>query len=70
MYGPDLIRGWAQTLSGILEKTQPNNDESGQKRSIEVVRYMSDLFHLKQFMGKPNIGYSKKWRDHGDKDRV
>ena len=35
----------------------------------EVVRCMSDLFHLKQFVGKPNTGCSKQGRDHSDKDK-
>ena len=69
MYAPDPIRGWAQTISGSSKKTQPNNEGSGQKRIIEVLRYQSDLSYLRQFMGKPSTGCSKKRRDHSDKDR-
>ena len=69
MYAPDPIRGWAQTFSGSSKKTQPENKESGQKRSTEVVRCMSDLSYLKQFMGKLSTGCSKKGRDHSDKDK-
>ena len=43
VYASDLIRRWSQTFSGGLEKTQLDNEESGKKRSIEVVRCRSDL---------------------------
>ena len=69
VYALDPIIGWAQTFSGSSEKTQPDNEGSGQTRSIEVVRCISDLSHLRQFMGKPSTGCSKKGRDHSDKDR-
>ena len=68
MYAPDPIRGWAQTFSGGLKETQPDNEGSGQKSGIEVVRCRSDLPHLRQFVGKPSISCSKKLRDHSDKD--
>ena len=51
MYVIDLIRGWAQTVSGGSEETQPNNEGSGKKRGIEVIRCKIDLPHLRQFMG-------------------
>ena len=69
MYASDPVRGWAQTFSGGLKKTQPDNEGSGKKISIEVVRCRSDLSHLRQFIGKPSIGCSKKGKDHSDKDR-
>ena len=69
MYALDPIRGWAQTFSGGSEKTKPDNEGSGKKRSIEVVICRSDLSHLRQFMGKPSTNCSKKGRDHSDKDR-
>ena len=58
MYASDPIRGWAQTFSGGSEETQPNNEGSGKKRVIEVVR----------LLGKLNTGCPKKRRDHNDKD--
>ena len=64
MYALDPIRGWAQTFSGGLEKTQPDNEGSGKKRGIEVVRYINDLSHPRQFVGKPSTGCSKKGKDH------
>ena len=67
MYAPDPIRGWAQTFSGSSEETQPNNEGSGQKIGIEVVRCKSDLPYLRQFVGKPSTGCSKKGRNHSDK---
>ena len=69
VYAPDPIRRWAQTFSGGSEKTQPDNEGSGKKIGIEVVRCRSDLSHLRQFVGKPSTGCSKKWKDHSDKDR-
>ena len=60
VYAPDSIRGWAQTFSGGSEDTQPDNEGSGKKRGIEVIRCRSDLPHLRQFVGKPSIGYPKK----------
>ena len=60
VYAPDPIKGWAQTFSGGSEKTQPNNEGSGKKRIIEVVRCMSDLSLLRQFVCKPSTGCSKK----------
>ena len=68
VYAPDPIRGWAQTFNGGSEETQPNNEGSGKKRGIEVVRCRSNLPHLRQFIGKPNIGCPKKVRDYSDKD--
>ena len=68
MYASDPIRGWAQTFNGGSDETQPDNEGSGKKRGIEMVRCKSDLPHLKQFVGKPSISYSKKGRDHSDKD--
>ena len=68
MYASDPIRGWAQTFSGGLEETQLDNEGSGKKRGNEVVRCISDLPHLRQFVGKPSIGRSKKGRDYSDKD--
>ena len=59
MYAPNPIKGWAQTFSGSSEKTQPDNEGSGQKRGIEVVRCKSDLPHLRQFVGKPITSCSK-----------
>ena len=67
VYAPDSIRGWAQTFRGGSEETQPNNEGSGKKRGIEVIRCRSDLPHLRQFMGKPNAGCPKKGKDHSDK---
>ena len=68
MYASDPIRGWAQTFSGGSEETQPDIEGSGKKIGIEVVRCRSDLPYLKQFVGKPSTGCSKKGRDHSDKD--
>ena len=69
MYLPDPIRGWAQTFSGGSEETQSDNEGSGKKKGIEVVRCRSDLPHLRHFVGKPNTGCSKEGRDHSDKDQ-
>ena len=68
MYAPNPIRGWAQTFSGGSEKTQLDNERSGKKKGIEVVRCRSDLPHLKQFVGKHSTGCLKKGRDHNDTD--
>ena len=46
MYASDPIKGWAQTFSVGSEETQPDNEGSGKKRGIEVVRCMSDLPNL------------------------
>ena len=68
MYAQDPIRGSAQTFSGGLEEIQPEYEGSGKKRCLEVVRCRSDLPHLRQFVGKPSTGCSKKKRNHSDKD--
>ena len=34
VYAPDLIKGWAQTFSGGLEKTQSDNEGSGKKKEV------------------------------------
>ena len=68
MYAPDPIRGWEEMFSGGSEETQPNNDGSGKKIGIKVVRCMSDLPHLRQFLGKPSTGCPTKWKDYSDKD--
>ena len=47
VYEPDPIRGWAQTISGSSEETKLDNEGSGKKRGIEVVRCRSDLPHLR-----------------------
>ena len=60
MYAPDPIRGWAQTLSRSSEETKHDNEGSGKKRGIEVVRCMSDLPYLRQFVGKSSTSYPKK----------
>ena len=47
VHASDPIRGKAQTFSGGSEETQPDNEGSGKKRGIEVVRFRSDLPHLR-----------------------
>ena len=47
VYAPDPITGWAQTVSGGSEETQPDNEGSGKKRGIEMVRCRSDLPNLR-----------------------
>ena len=68
VYALDPIRGWSQTFSGGSKETLPNNEGSGKKIGIEVVRCRNDLPHLRQFVGKPSTGCPKKGRDHSDKD--